>query len=122
LPYPNDRLLFVTGNTYQQHPKANIPGLSQRTIRTAGMPRLLFSRLRPSYAKWLYRTLLRSGYLTSGVVREFRPEIVATVAHGYSWLLADAVARAHELPLHLFVFDDFVRQTGLREDDRPRGR
>ena len=117
-PYPNARLLFVTGNTYQQYPEASIPGLTQRTIRTAGMPRLLFSRLRPSYAKWLYRTLPHSTYLTSRVIREFRPQVVATVAHGYSWLLADAVARAHDLPLHLFVFDDFVRQSGLREADR----
>lgn len=118
LPYPSDRLLFLTGNTYQQNPEAGIPGLSQRTIRTAGMPRLLFSRLRPAYAKWLYHTLPHSTYLTSHAIRGFRPGVVATVAHGYSWLLADAVARAHDLPLHLFVFDDFVRQSGLREADR----
>lgn len=118
LSYPRDTLRFVTGNTYRQCPDAGIPSLSRHTIRTAGMPRLLYSRLRPAYAKWLYRTLPFSTYLTTREILDFRPQVVATVAHGYSWLLADAVARTHKLPLHLFVFDDFVRQSGLREADR----
>jgi hypothetical protein len=118
LTYPQDRLLFLSGNTYRHTPEASIPSLNQRTIRIAGIPRLLFSRFRRTYAKWLYQTVPYSTYLVDRDVGHFRPEALATVAHGYSWLLADAVAQSHALPLHLFVFDDFVRQSGLWEVDR----
>lgn len=45
------------------------------------------------------------GWILSAT-RNFEPEAVVTVGLGGAWALADAFARHHRLPLHVFIHDD----------------
>ncbi len=111
--YPPQQLLVMLGNVQAYRPDLRLAGPRYVTHQTARFPRLLYTRFAPQYAAWLYRTAAKSAARADNLIAEFKPQAVFTIAHNYTWLVADAISRRHNLPLHLAVWDDFVRQSRL---------
>lgn len=105
--YPPDRLQVIE-NLWQSQPQRRLPGVCYR-LTPSRLRRLLHTRLHPWVsslfsltAAWRWRRLAR-------LAGDFRPQAVLTVAHGYSWLTAAALAGHWRLPLHLVIHDDWPR-------------
>lgn len=109
--YPSD-LRIVEGNTTISKPESRLANVVYETLYV-GSKRLLHSRFVSGYRSFLYLTTkLRSSKLAR-IVNNFHPEAILTVAYGFSWLAASALAEHFKLPLHLIVHDDWPSQTKL---------
>ena len=84
-----------------------MPGVRYEELQV-GNQRLLHTRFARWYGTWLMRTAGGVGQVPR-LLRDFRPEAVLTVTHGFSWLTAARFAAQHELPLHLICHDDLPR-------------
>lgn len=110
--YPANRLIVVEAGLNESQPARRLPGVQyasalqpgRRWLNTRfhGLVSSLFTLHAPYRARAIQQTL-----------REFQPEVVLTVAHGYSWIAAARYARVHDLPLHLIVHDDWPRMARL---------
>jgi glycosyltransferase involved in cell wall biosynthesis len=110
--YPAERLKIIESDLFPLHPEKRLEGVAYETLPIP-FKRLLFSRLSPLAALWLWWGAARRAKSLRRIVDEFRPEAVLTVAHGFSWLTASGVARKLEIPLHLIIHDDALLTTGL---------
>lgn len=109
---PRDGLLIIEGSVGRSLLPRRLPGVQYREL-TIGRERWLRTRFRRLVAAAL---TLRASGLESRVHRllgDFEPEAVLTVAHGFSWLTAAAVAQKRRLPLHLIVHDDWPAVANL---------
>jgi glycosyltransferase involved in cell wall biosynthesis len=94
--YPSRRLHIVEGDLWRSKPESRLDGVVYDRF-SSGPTRLLTSRFMHPYASF----------------RQFDPEAILTVVHGYSWIAAAALARRFNLPLHLIVHDDWPRGNHL---------
>jgi glycosyltransferase involved in cell wall biosynthesis len=105
--YPTDKLLIL-------EPTASRSSDSRRSQKVKyltfwiGWPRLLHSRFARIYGSFVVRRTPKLHRKISRLTRDFQPEAVLTVAHGYSWLTAAAFAEQNRLPLHLILHDDWL--------------
>jgi glycosyltransferase involved in cell wall biosynthesis len=111
--YPADRLIIALGNIQRRRSEQQLMGARYQPLRTALFPRLLYTRFSQTYAAWLYRSAPWKSYLAKTAFEAFEPEAIFTVAQNFSWLIADAISQKHGIPLHLAVWDDFVRMANL---------
>src|SRR5207249_9927911 len=65
------------------------------------------------YSSWLTMKAGRLAQRAEGLIKNFRPTAVLTVAFGYSWISAARFAAKHDLPLHLICHDDWPRHTKI---------
>ena len=105
--YPADRLRVAEGNISSPQPDKRLPGVVYDEFKV-GNGRLLHTRFHHIYSSVLHLTAPARGERLSKVFREFRPEAIMTVAHGYSWLTAARLSQKARLPLHLIIHDDWV--------------
>lgn len=104
--YPVSDLQIVEGNITPSKPESRITNVVYESL-FVGSKRLLHSRFVSSYTSFLCLTArLRSSKLAI-IVNSFQPEAILTVAHGFSWLAASALAERFKLPLHLIVHDEW---------------
>ena len=104
--YPPSHLRVVEGNLAPSNPSHRLPHVSYETI-FVGVKRLLQTRFTSAYTSYLF---LRGSRIPRQLVRifeQFQPEAILTVAHGFSWLPAAALAERYKIPLHLIVHDDW---------------
>jgi uncharacterized membrane protein len=103
--YPADRLRVAEGNISSSQPDKRLPGVIYDEFKV-GNRRLLHTRLHDLYSGVLHLTAPARAARLRKICRDFRPEAVLTVAHGYSWLTAARLSVKACLPLHLIVHDD----------------
>jgi glycosyltransferase involved in cell wall biosynthesis len=107
LAYPKDRLCVLESSRSISTEARRLPGVRYGTFPLAGK-RLLQTRLVNYYSAWLILLASRRSRQILRRLGDFRPEAVLTVAHGYGWLTAAAVATKLQIPLHLIVHDDWL--------------
>lgn len=105
--YPTDRLRVIEGNISSPQPDKRLPGVIYEEFKV-GNGRLLHTRFHHIYSGMLHLTARVRVARLGKVLREFRPEAIMTVAHGYSWLTAARLSEKTRLPLHLIVHDDWA--------------
>jgi hypothetical protein len=104
--YPAEYLHIVEGSIWKSKTSSRLPNVRYDVFHD-GSHRLLHTRLNKFYAAWLFLIAgLRLNALLS-LVREFKPEAILTVTHGYSWISASYLAEHLKLPLHLVCHDDW---------------
>jgi glycosyltransferase involved in cell wall biosynthesis len=85
---------------------------------------VIYQRASPPFLRWLNTRFhrwvssacsmfapLRANEITR-TLAGFEPEVIVTVAHGYSWIAAYAFAKKNRLPLVLIVHDDWPKLSG----------
>jgi len=116
--YPADRLRVIEAGLVESQPARRLPDVPY-VFAPAGTRRLSDTRLHAWYQLWLSLCSgARATSLCSGLAG-FQPDAVVTVAHGLSWVSAEAIASRLNLPLHLIVHDDWPRLARL---PRPFGK
>jgi glycosyltransferase involved in cell wall biosynthesis len=101
--YPSDRLLIVEGKPGSQ-PDRRLPGVEYRTLVTP-LGRLLHTRFGSKVSDF-YALMGGDGDAAlDRITRDFAPQAVLTVIHGYQWQGAAAYARSHAVPLHVIAHD-----------------
>ncbi|TWU16985.1 glycosyltransferase [Allorhodopirellula heiligendammensis] len=70
------------------------------------LTRLRNSRFSRMHASFLVRYISYQAAKTTQAISRFQPDAILTVGHGYSWMLADQVAKRLNIPLHFIVHDD----------------
>jgi glycosyltransferase involved in cell wall biosynthesis len=115
--YPADRLrFFETG--IASLPERRLRGVAYSSL-PIGRRRWLDTRLHGIYSAWLtWRAAHRAGGMMSSL-SGFDVEAVVTIAHGFGWITAAAVARRLRVPLHIIVHDDWPRSSAIVEACRP---
>ena len=104
--YPPSRLRIVEGNLWPSILERRLPDVDYGELKV-GNERLMRSRITTLYTAYLHaRSATRVNELVQ-VAENFRAEAILTVAHGFSWETAAAVAERCNLPLHLIVHDDW---------------
>jgi glycosyltransferase involved in cell wall biosynthesis len=105
--YPAERLMiFETGAESKperrlEHVKyISSPIVNQRWLNT---------RFHPYAVAWFSQAGTRRGIRIAQSLNGRGYEGVLTVAHGFGWLAAAAIARAKDIPLYLIVHDDWPR-------------
>jgi len=126
--YPSDRLVIAQGNIWSEQPEwghgdssKSLSNVRYETL-AVGRSRLLHSRFAKVYAAHLQLTARRRARTVNTLVKTFHPEAILTVAHGFSWVTAAAVAESLRIPLHLIVHDDWVSCNHLSNRMREFGR
>src|ERR1041385_4358441 len=105
--YPVERLYIVESNLTRSCPQRRLAEVKYGEL-CVGKPSLFHTRLNPLYSALLYLTASARAKKLHPLIRRFKPEAVLTVAHGFSWLTAAALARSFQLPLHLIIHDDWL--------------
>jgi hypothetical protein len=105
--YPADSLRVAESNISRSQPDKRLPGVKYDEFKV-GAGRLLRTRFHHLYSGVLHLTAPARGGRLDKVLKEFKPEAILTVAHGYSWLTAARLSLKARLPLHLIVHDDWV--------------
>jgi glycosyltransferase involved in cell wall biosynthesis len=72
-------------------------------------PRWLNTRFHPYVVTYYSAAAKRPSTELLTKVKEFEFDSVVTVAHGFGWLAASALAEDRSVPLHLIVHDDWPR-------------
>lgn len=112
--YPAERLTILeTGPSSQ--PERRLPKVNYIS-RPIAQPRWLNTRFHPYAVAWFSYAGTKFAPKVRQSVNGFDFECVLTVAHGFGWLAAAAVANERALPLHLIVHDDWPRVAAV-----PRG-
>lgn len=108
--YPAERLRIIEGNLLLSQPQRRLINVKYEEF-VQGSRRLLNTRFTQWYSSWLIRTAsLRVGQI-SHLLRDFSPQAVLTVSHGFSFLTAARYASLRSLPLHLICHDDWPSVT-----------
>lgn len=104
--YPSNKLCIVENSILPTQPERRLHNVRYYNF-SFGIKRLLHSRFHFSYTSYLILTAAcRSTQLTK-TVSTFQPDAILTVAHGFSWLTAAAIAEKYQVPLHLIIHDDW---------------
>jgi len=106
--YPSERMLIVEAGDLESIPARRLRDHDYRRVAlwSRRVSRLVYTRINKLA---LCLQLFLAWCVTSPlevVAKEFRPDAILTVAHGYSWIAAARLARLLEIPLHLIVHDD----------------
>lgn len=111
--YPVSQLRIVEGNIWNTGAReTRLPGVVYEDLHVINR-RFLHSRVAGLCAIYLYLVAgLRTAKLID-TIKAFKPEAILTVAHGFSWLTAAALAKRYKLPLHLIVHDDWPKENHL---------
>jgi glycosyltransferase involved in cell wall biosynthesis len=105
--YPVTHLGIIESDLIASNSNHRLSDVSYTTF-SIGFQRLLNSRFAHIYTTYLAATASWKVGLFDQHIRQFQPDAILTVAHGFSWLTAAAVAEKYGLPLHLIVHDDWV--------------
>jgi len=108
--YASEKLCIVETNLSISSQKSRLPNVQYKVYHYASK-RLLKSRFVQEYASTLLATAPYRGRTIKKVVNNFLPDLIITVAHGFSWLTASAIASQLNLPLYLIVHDDWISFT-----------
>ena len=90
------------------NPAMRLPGVAYEHF-FAAVPRLLRTRYTRLYEAFVARSASARGRRLQARVRAMQPDVILTVAHGYAWITAAAIARALSVPLIVIVHDDWPR-------------
>ncbi len=106
--YPQKKILVVEGGVKESSESQRLPQV-----------KYLF---RPLIGRQLINTRINKGIISAlpflsllyvktlqEIANNYECDAVVTVVHGYSWIAAATFAQKHNIPLHLFVHDDWVR-------------
>jgi glycosyltransferase involved in cell wall biosynthesis len=110
--YPVENLLLVEQAFQRSIPSRRLPSVRYEVLSTVG-GRLLTTRFNKGAASWLTLSAAFQNLRIRKLVREFEPQAVLTVLHGFSWLTAAALAKRYRLPLHVIVHDDWIQMAHL---------
>lgn len=111
--YPNEKLKIVESDISQSTCQQNrLPDVSYQKLYV-GNKRWLNSRFNSLYTAYLLLTAKQRASQLTQLVKKFKPEAILTVAHGFSWLTAAALAEQFNLPLHLIVHDNWIQTINL---------
>lgn len=105
--YPAEKLTVIE-TAGKSEPTRRLPQVSYFS-HPIGKQRWLNTRLHPYAVAWFSQTGTRSGNRIARSLNGFGVEHVLTVAHGFGWLAAAAIAAERNVPLHLMVHDDWPR-------------
>ena len=105
--YPKEKLLILEPTMVRSNDSRRLKNVPYLPL-WIGWPRLLHSRFARLYGAFVVNRSLRLQGKVLRLTRDFHPEAVLTVTHGYSWLTAAAFAERNQLPLHLILHDDWV--------------
>jgi glycosyltransferase involved in cell wall biosynthesis len=116
--YPPSLLRIAQGrDLHGYHPANRLPNV-QYDEMNFGWPRLFITRFAHQYARYLLWWAPHWRRQVRPILRDFRPEAILTVAHRFSWIVADLIAQEFNLPLHLVIHDDPLRMAVLDEAQR----
>jgi glycosyltransferase involved in cell wall biosynthesis len=110
--YPAERLRVIEAGRSQSLASRRLAGVVYESLQF-GHARILNSRCRRWYSLWLSFRSTAAARRISPLLRDFEPEAVLSVAHGYLWVTAAEFAKRHNLPFHLIVHDDWPRMEHL---------
>lgn len=111
--YPTSQLRVVESDLWSPLPQWGNGDLEMRLPSVVyerlhvGLERMLRSRAAILYAPYLQLTATLRSRKLAKLVKEYQPEAILTVAHGYTWITAAALAKRYQIPLHLIVHDDW---------------
>jgi glycosyl transferase family 4 len=113
--YPAGRLIIVE-TARQSEPSRRLPNVPYFSYPIA-KSRWLNTRFHPYAVAWYTEVAAQTGPRIGQMVTEFGFDFdfdsVLTVAHGFGWQAAAAMARKRKAPLHLIVHDDWPRAAGI---------
>jgi glycosyltransferase involved in cell wall biosynthesis len=116
--YPPDRLRVIESTHRPSAPGRRLPGVTYRHL-TLGWRRPLYTR----FHRWatLSYSVAASSRARSvpGLLGQFQPQAILTVAHEFLWLTAASFARDARLPLHLICHDDWPALAPIPGPFRP---
>lgn len=105
--YPRDRLrIFGNPGYASSAADVRLPGIAYRDVEYH-FSRLLLTRFNPlgpvaaAYQMQFYAPSIRRD------LAGFRPQALLSVANGYLWFTADVLAKQLDIPLHLFLHEDW---------------
>ena len=98
-------LTVIEGDVWPSNPARRLPGVPYHSL--AYKPWRFQSRLYRYWNTVLLWSIHRWAGRALELARVRQVEAVLTVAHGHLWLLAAAVARRLNVPLHLILHDDW---------------
>ncbi len=105
--YPAERI-YVCARPFRSWdgPTKRLDGVTYRDLEYK-TPRYIHSRFNPFWPLWQARYVTRYQQQVISMTNSFRPQAVMSVAHGFLWFVASAVAKRLGLPLHLILHDDW---------------
>jgi glycosyltransferase involved in cell wall biosynthesis len=116
--YPPALLRIAQGrDLHGYHPTNRLPNVPYDQMNF-GWPRLFITRYAHQYARYLLGRAPHWTRQVRPIIRDFRPQAILTVAHRFSWIVADLIAQEFNLPLHLVIHDDPLRMAVLDEPQR----
>jgi glycosyltransferase involved in cell wall biosynthesis len=104
--YPPDLLKVFYAPAHSRGAEKRLPRVDYTPVSYA-FPRYLVNRHNPMSP--LVASFLMHGEVQGvlGALGDFRPEAVMSVANGYLWFTAAALAARRAIPLHLFLHEDW---------------
>src|SRR5215213_6094059 len=105
--YPPQRLTIIE-TAAQSEPQRRLPNVNYIS-HPIGKQRWLNTRFHPYAVAWFTHAAQRLAPQLAQSLNGFEYEGVLTVAHGFGWLAAAALASKQLVPLHLIVHDDWPR-------------
>ena len=112
--YPPSRLAIVEAGIEVSQVLRRLPGVSYHDARLP-LTRLQRSRL----VSWYEAACLRSATWRAGgmmrMARNFKPDAILTVTHGYPWITAAEIADRLDIPLHLICHDEWAHLGTARD-------
>ena len=105
--YPPERLTIIETAT-QSAMSRRLPQVNYLCCQI-GYQRWLNTRFHPYASAWFTQSAKRSAPKITQSLNGFAFESVLTVAHGFGWVAAAAIAERRNVPLHLIVHDDWPR-------------
>lgn len=110
--YPSERLLVIEAGPTISDKSRRLSGVDYKSMPLpAG--RLLYSRCHRWAASWFLLRANRRTRALEASLKDFAPDAVLTVAHGFSWITAAELAAYRNIPLHLVVHDDLPHMINL---------
>jgi hypothetical protein len=109
--YPVEKLRIIEGNAIgAAQSKTRLNKVKYEVLNFA-IKRLLHSRFTPIYNSYLLLTAKQRISQLIETAKNFQPEAILTVTHGFSWLTAAQLAKQLAIPLHLIIHDDILAIT-----------
>jgi hypothetical protein len=109
--YPPDLLRIVSHPSDTDDDALRLPNVEYHafTLGKIWFERFPFNNrfLRPFWPHHLARKAQRSASRVLELLGDFRPEAVVSVASGYLWFTADAIGQRTDIPVHLFLHEDW---------------
>src|SRR5205085_11614867 len=89
--YPADHLCIVEGSIWKSGAANRLPNV-RYDIFHSGSHRLLHTRFAHYYATYLFCTARSRLKELSSLSKDFKPEAILSVTHGFSWIAAGLLA------------------------------